>query len=140
MPAIEIESKGEYSMCVTRGYSPFFDPRFFVHYEARVEVLSELFPKYTRQNNMKFYRWYHRNHRSKCCEECGLPLPNYSAVYVSHIIRRNGHNHIAYDPMNCNLLCPKHHTQWEDPTLCKTMSIYAGNIKRIEWLFANYGK
>lgn len=138
---IHIETEGEYDYAVERGYSPLFDRRFEVNGTTRKAVIGRKFPKYTVQNNSKFYRWYWDNYQGeRCCEECGMPLRSYSAVFVSHILTRNGHRHIAYDPMNINLLCFEHHRQWEQQHLARKLRIYKSNQVRIDKLLGWYGK
>lgn len=80
--------------------------------------------------NENYYRESYENSNKKC-EECGLPLPEYSAIWVSHILSRNDFPELRDHPLNHNILCGEHHSQWESPLLRKTMRIYPKNKETI---------
>lgn len=104
---------------------------------ARIELQQRLFGDgHTTEENEKFYRWCweHLPHR---CEECLRPLNEYSAVYVSHILTRGAHPEIAHDPRNINILCLKHHNQWENGER-RSMRIWLKNQQTIEQLKREY--
>lgn len=133
-----ITTHAEYDLAKERGYEPLDDRRFAMDIWLRVAVQRELFGTgHTPEENEKFYRfcWRHKAHR---CEECMRPLSEYSAVYVSHILTRGAHPEMAHDPRNVNILCFKHHSEWENGNR-KNMRIYESNILKIEDLKKEYG-
>lgn len=71
------------------------------------------------------------------CEECMRPLAEYSAVYVSHILTRGANPDMAHDPRNVNILCFRHHAEWENGEREK-MRIWAKNQATIEELKKDY--
>jgi 5-methylcytosine-specific restriction endonuclease McrA len=97
----------------------------------REEIIKTLFPENTPENDFRFYQWIWRI-KPHWCENCGLPLKNYSAIFVSHIKTRGAHTEIRYEPLNANLLCLECHNKWEYGTLEKkeTMFIYWLNLLR----------
>lgn len=124
-----------------RGFEPLmlFDV-LTIDIDLRRSELRELFPKYSVENNNKFYRWFWENYpKTRRCEECGKELFNYYSWHVSHIVSRGSRpDLIAYDPINVNLLCYIHHQQWEDATKRPKMKIYRSNQSRIEKLSIIY--
>ena len=104
---------------------------FYVRYDLRIFIQNKLFGKtelgnfYVPQANQKYYEYCY-NTSLKVCEECGLPLHEYSARYVSHILSRGAHPNLAHDVRNHNILCSKHHHVWENGNR-KGMKIYTLN-------------
>lgn len=139
---ILLESREEYEYVRNeRGYEPLHDFRTFaLTPELRYELLLEIFPKYSPKNTSRFYRWYWEHYPGsqdpRRCENCNTPLPQYSAVFVSHILTRGSYPfpEIAYDPRNCNLLCYRCHDQWEKERNREDtdLRIFAENQARIE--------
>lgn len=142
MADISIDTIHEYEYVKGRGHEPLVLPYVFdMKPEVRYQVILGKWPVYNRKNTMKFYRWYWDNYPGpRKCEECGLPLLSYSAVYVSHILTRGSwpFPEVAYDPRNINLLCYDHHNHWERTDLRKTMRIFASNQLRIEQIQAEF--
>lgn len=132
-----IETREQYDCCLARGIEPLIDRRFAVDLRLRVSIQRELFGAgHTPEENERFYRWCwaHKPHR---CEECMKPLPEYSAVYVSHIKSRGAEPEMAHDPRNTNILCFRHHSQWENGNR-ESMRIYLRNQSQIEKLNYEY--
>ena len=137
MSPIVIDTRECYDYAQSRGYEPLIDGRFAVEIHLRVEIQRELFGRgHTPAENERFYRWCweHLPHR---CEECLRPLPDYSAVFVSHILTRGANPAMAHDPRNVNILCLGHHNQWENGAR-DAMRINARNEIRIENLRKEY--
>ena len=137
MSPIVIDTRECYDYARSRGYEPLIDGRFAVEIHLRVEIQRELFGRgHTPAENERFYRWCweHLPHR---CEECLRPLPDYSAVFISHILTRGANPAMAHDPRNINILCLCHHNQWENGAR-DAMRINAGNEIRIENLRKEY--
>lgn len=132
-----IETREQYDCCLAHGIEPLIDRRFAVDLRLRVSIQRELFGAgHTPEENERFYRWCwaHKPHR---CEECMKPLPEYSAVYVSHIKSRGAEPEMAHDPRNTNILCFRHHSQWENGNR-ESMRIYLRNQSQIEKLNYEY--
>ena len=136
-----IETRAEYDYCMARGIQPLAHSRFAVEINLRVQIQRELFgmasiDRDVIKANQKFYEfcWEHSKHY---CEECMMPLRQYSAGHISHILTRKAHPEMAHDYRNKNILCAKHHAQWEtgDRT---SMRIYTGNQKLIEQMMSDY--
>lgn len=138
MQPIPILSRAEYDYVWGLGYQPLIDKRFALEINLRVDIQRELFGRgHTPEENEKFYRWCWE-HKPHICEECMKPLPNYSAVHVSHILTRGAHPEMAHDGRNVNILCFNHHNKWENGDR-KSMRIYAANQLTIEQLKKEYG-
>lgn len=139
MKPYKITERWEYDYAKARDVEPLLNTRHFViEPELRKQIQYELFgPGHTPQENEKFFRWVWE-HKPHYCEECMKPLPNYSAVYCSHILTRGANPEMAHDPRNINILCFEHHNQWEQATTRQTMRIYPGNIRKIELLKHEY--
>jgi len=139
---IELATIEEYRLCVNNGFEPLIDKRFELPVDLRITIQriefghSELSKGNVMQGNQRYYRWVWNN-RLHRCEECGKPLREYSAVYVSHIITKGSHPEIAHDPRNANILCPKHHDQWETGDREK-MRIFEKNTDLIQRLKKEY--
>lgn len=73
------------------------------------------------------------------CEECRVYLPAYSSAFVSHILSRGAYPEFAHNKKNYNILCLKHHNQWETGDR-ESMSIYEKNQKIIQELFESSRK
>lgn len=113
------------------------DRRFRLDIRLRVSLQRELFGAgHTPEENEKFYRWCWK-HKPHQCEETMRPLPEYSAVYVSHILTRGAHPEAAHDPRNVNILCWEAHGKWENGRR-EQMRIYAANQLVIEELTEDY--
>lgn len=142
----------EYNFCVNRGYEPLRGRTqilpsgahldFRIDISLRREIQNSRFGKLETyltnrvQANQKFYE-YAWNLAPHYCEECCIPLEQYSAVYISHILSRSGHPEIAHDLRNFNVLCPKHHKAWESRNN-QNMRIYRQNKRIIETLKKEY--
>lgn len=140
-----IDERCLYDYCVERGYEPLTDRRFPMEINLRIEIQREKFGHcvFGRGEdiavaNARFFRWVWDKSPVHICEECGRPLGSFSAGYCSHILSRGAHPEMAHDPRNINLLCLKHHEQWEHETTRKSMRIYPGNLMRIEVLRKEY--
>lgn len=138
----------EYQLCLDRGFNPLSPKKhdFAIHFELdiklRVTIQKQFFghtilgrgdiPK----ANERFYRYMWEN-KPHYCEECMKPLKNYWSGWVSHILSRGGFPEMAHDTRNANILCEKHHSQWETGNR-KTMRIYRPNLVIIEKLTKEY--
>lgn len=140
---VEISTAEEYRLCVEREYEPLVDyKRFKISVPLRIEIQRHIFGMSLISKgeivkaNQRFYRfcWEKKKHY---CEECLAPLTGYSAKFISHIITRGARPEIAHDPRNVNILCYKHHMQWEDGAR-ETMRIYKANQIVIEILKTDY--
>lgn len=136
--AYHITTIEEYDYCVQRGIEPLIDDNFSIDINLRKELQEKLFG--SRKNipamNQKFFHWVWL-HKDHICEECGRPLPEYSATFCSHILSRGAHPECSTDPRNINILCFNHHEQWEVGDR-KAMKIYETNQKIIERLKLEY--
>lgn len=134
----KITTRAEYEACRAAGIDV-LGGRYDVPISLRVELQRELFGTgHTPAENEKFYR-YCWEHKRQICEECMKPLRSYSAVFVSHILTRGAHPEMAHDPRNVNILCLRHHNQWENGNR-KSMRIYAANQIQIAELREDYAK
>ena len=135
-----IDSRELYEYARSRGYEPLIQTRFFrLEIGLRKELQRERFGNgHTPEENEKFYRWMWAN-KPHYCEECMRPLAEYSAVYVSHILTRGANPDMAHDPRNVNILCFRHHSEWENGDR-ENMRILAKNQLTIEELKKDYGK
>lgn len=137
---IPINDREEYQFVIQRGYQPLLDyKRFKLDIRLRVEIQRELFGRGridTMQANERFFQWIwaHKPHR---CEETLRPLPQYSAVYCSHILTRGAYPEMATDPRNINILCFEMHNKWENGDK-KSMRIYPENARLIELMKNEY--
>ena len=110
-----ITTHEEYEYCVQRGLEPLIDETHFtIDIRLRVEMQEDKFGsrKKITARNQKFFHWVWL-HKEHFCEECGRPLPEYSATFCSHILSRGAHPEMAIDPRNINILCFNHHQQYE---------------------------
>lgn len=137
--AILIEDLECYKYAKKKGYEPLTDKRFEMPIKVRVDVQRYLFGTgHTPAENERFYRycWELYPH---ICEECMRPLTQFSATYISHIRTRGAFPEAAHDVRNVNILCFKHHNQWETGNR-KAMRIYPGNVQTIEQLTKEYNE
>ncbi len=71
------------------------------------------------------------NERPHFCEECGTFLGRkWERIYFSHILTKGAYHELRWYKSNINLLCPKHHRQWENGNK-KAMRIYFKNRETI---------
>lgn len=139
-----IKTEEEYNMVVSRGYQPLLNNRFFrLDIDLRETLQKRIFGhcaigrgRDIMAANDRFFHWVWE-HKPHYCEECMKPLHDYSAVYCSHILTRGAHPEIAHDPRNINILCFRHHNQWENGDK-KSMRIYTGNRRIINELLEDY--
>lgn len=138
-----ITIREEYDYCMARGIQPLANTRFTIDIHLRVQIQRELFgiasiDRDVIRANQRFYEWTWE-HSKHYCEECMMPLRQYSAGHISHILTRGAHAEMAHDYRNKNILCAKHHQQWETGER-ETMRIYPGNQLKIEELRRDYHK
>lgn len=137
--AILIEDLECYKYSKNKGYEPLTDKRFYMPIRVRVDVQRYLFGTgHTPAENERFYR-YCWDLYPHICEECMRPLTQFSATYISHIRTRGAFPEAAHDVRNVNILCFKHHNQWETGNR-KAMRIYPGNVQTIEQLTKEYNE
>lgn len=137
--AILIEDIECYKYAKSKGYEPLTDKRFYMPIRVRVDVQRYLFGTgHTPAENERFYR-YCWDLYPHICEECMRPLTQFSATYISHIRTRGAFPEAAHDVRNVNILCFKHHNQWETGNR-KAMRIYPGNVQTIEQLTKEYNE
>lgn len=137
--AILIEDLECYKYAKSKGYEPLIDKRFEMPIKVRVDVQRYLFGAgHTPAENERFYR-YCWDLYPHICEECMRPLTQFSATYISHIRTRGAFPEAAHDVRNVNILCFKHHNQWETGNR-KAMRIYPGNVQTIEQLTKEYNE
>lgn len=135
--AILIEDLECYKYAKSKGYEPLTDKRFEMPIRVRIDVQRYLFGAgHTPAENERFYR-YCWDLYPHICEECMRPLTQFSATYISHIRTRGAFPEAAHDVRNVNILCFKHHNQWETGNR-KAMRIYPGNVQTIEQLTKEY--
>lgn len=139
-----LTDREEYDYCINRGFEPLVDTRNFrMDIRLRIEIQRELFGHcvFGRGENIgaaneRFFRWVWE-HKPHQCEECLRPLHEYSSVYCSHILTRGAFPEMAHDPRNINILCFKHHDQWEHKDR-ERMRIHERNKNTIELLIKDY--
>lgn len=141
---IKLTTIDEYELAASYGWHPLQDyKKFALAVPLRVDLQRELFGRSfigkgnVVQANQRFYVWCWE-HSPQICEECTTPLHGYSSKFISHIIGRGARADIAHDPRNKNILCFKHHQQWENEQQRKSMRIYKTNLKIIELLKLDY--
>ena len=59
--------------------------------------------------------WYREmwDKRSHHCQECGIHLPHFSPMFISHIITKGSYPSLRNHPENWMLYCTQCHQQWE---------------------------
>ena len=134
---IRIEDIECYEYAREKGFEPLINSNFHVDINLRRMMQDRLFGKgHTPAENERFYRYCWQN-KGHYCEECMRPLHEYSAVYCSHILSRGAYPEMAHDPRNINILCFKHHNEWENGNR-KAMRIYPHNRLIIQELLKDY--
>lgn len=143
MERIKIDTVEEYNYVKSRGFEPLLYNKYFrVDIKLREQLQRAIFGNCVTGRgdimaaNERFFRWIWNN-KPHYCEECYAPLREYSAVYCSHILSRGAHPDIAWDARNINILCHRHHEQWEVGNR-KSMRIYPGNQRIIRELLEDY--
>lgn len=143
MERIKIDTVEEYNYVKIRGFEPLLYNKYFrVDIKLREQLQRAIFGNCVTGRgdimaaNERFFRWIWNN-KPHYCEECMRPLREYSAVYCSHILSRGAHPEIAHDPRNINILCHRHHEQWEVGNR-ESMRIYPGNQRIIRELLEDY--
>lgn len=147
MQAIEINSRIDYDLCISRGFEPLIDwRRFKMDIHLRVDIQRDIFGRviFNRtlsvpKANLKFYHW-NWEHRPHYCEESTAEIQVYSAMVISHILARGAHPDMAHDPRNVNILNGYYHPKWEDPDRRTGMKIYPANLIVIDLLNEDYKK
>ena len=146
MERIKIDTVEEYNYVKSRGFEPLLYNKYFrVDIKLREQLQRAIFGNCVTGRgdimaaNERFFRWIWNN-KPHYCEECYVPLREYSAVYCSHILSRGAHPDMAWDARNINILCFKHHNMWEDNTQRHKMRIYNKNQQIIKELREDYGK
>lgn len=129
-----IRTREEYEADVRDGWNPLADTHCTMDHGLRLEIQRELFP-----SNEAFYRWCWNNYPHYCME-CMRRLPEYSAVYVSHILTRGAHPDMAHDPRNVRILCARHHEQYEHRPTRRSMRIYEETERIADSLRKEYSK
>lgn len=98
-----------------------------------------------RKKTMKEDKNYYRlaiaqsivKNKGKCvCEECGVLIVEPSGMNVSHILSKGAWPEYYHHALNHNILCVKHHYQWEFGDK-KSMKIYPANQILIEQIKAS---
>lgn len=144
MDKIILEDISEYNLVVSRGYEPLLSNKYFVlDIKLREMIQKKMFGHCVigRGSNImaaneRLFRWVW-DHKPHYCEECLKPLKDFSAVYCSHIVSRGAFPEMAHDPRNINILCFKHHNEWENGSR-ERMRIYPGNKRIIAELMKDY--
>lgn len=142
MAAIQITEREEFNICIQRGFVPLLDPNFELNIDLRIDLQREIFGhSFTSRGdivaaNQRFYRFMWEN-KPQYCEECIKPLQTFSPVWISHILTRGAFPEMGHDPRNINILCHRHHDQWETGKR-ESMRIYSGNLKIIKMLKKQY--
>lgn len=54
--------------------------------------------------------WKSRPHY---CQECGVHLPHFSPMFISHIITKGSYPSLRHHPENWMLYCMSCHQKWE---------------------------
>ena len=139
MKPVVIHTREDFESAVKRGFNPLCEDawRLPMAIDLRREIQREMFGKHNAQGNARFYK-YIIDHKPHVCEECGRPIRYPSAINVSHILSRGAHPEMAHDPRNVNILCPKHHSEWEDATTRRGMLIEPKNERTIKQLKKEY--
>ena len=139
MKPVVIHTREDFESAVKRGFNPLCEDawKLPMAVDLRREIQREMFGKNDAAGNQKFYK-YCLEHKPLVCEECGCPINHPSAYNVSHILTRGAHPEMAHDPRNVNILCPKHHSAWEQATTRRGMLIEPKNERIIKQLKKEY--
>ena len=112
------------------GYKPLIDWKHFrMPITLRLEIQHSLFgsPVFTRHStviaNDKYYHYCWKN-KIQVCEECCIPLYEYSAKFISHIISKGAAPEMAHDPRASRILCFDCHQEAEHETTHRMMKIF----------------
>lgn len=143
---IKINTIEDYEAEKAKGAEPLIDLFYDVDFDLRLMLQKEIFFGNVGHNvvraNDRFYHWIWENKQryalDNYCEECCVPLYEYHSGHISHILPRSGYPEIAHDVRNANILCRRHHTQWEHFEKRKKMKIYPANLIVIETLKKEY--
>jgi len=137
--AILIEDVACYLFARGKGFEPLIDKRFEIPINVRIDIQRHLFGNgHSPAENDRFYHYCWKIY-PHICQECMCPLGNYSAAFISHIRTRGAFPEAAHDVRNVNILCFKHHNQWETGNR-KAMRIYPSNEVLIEKLNEEYNE
>ena len=138
MKPVVIHTREDFESAIKRGFNPLCEDawRLPMAIDLRREIQREMFGKHNAQGNARFYK-YIIDHKPHVCEECGRPIRYPSAINVSHILSRGAHPELSFDPRNVNILCPKHHSTWENGDR-QSMLIYNKNNRIIAQLKKEY--
>ena len=138
MKPVVIHTREDFESAIKRGFNPLCEDawKLPMSIDLRREIQREMFGKNNASGNQKFYK-YCLEHKPLVCEECGCPINHPSAYNVSHILTRGAHPEMAHDPRNVNILCPKHHSSWENGDR-HSMLIYNKNNRIIAQLKKEY--
>lgn len=139
---IEITSLEEYRIFEKFKFNPLIsDIHFRIDIHTRKEIILAIFGYSCPANDVKFYRWMW-DHKPHVCEEFMIPLWEYSAGHISHILTRGAHTEMRYDPRNINILSAKAHRTWETgiESEKKKMNIWDENQLKIKILKDEYSK
>ena len=138
MKPVVIHTREDFESAIKRGFNPLCEDawRLPMAIDLRREIQREMFGKHNAQGNARFYK-YIIDHKPHVCEECGRPIRYPSAINVSHILSRGAHPELSFDPRDVNMLCPEHHSQWENGDR-EAMRIWEKNKKIIEKLKKEY--
>ena len=114
METYRINNLKEYNHARKYGFHPFIDKDYVMDINVRYDLQKEIFKtsKSLRNCDIKFYKycWSVLDHY---CQESGLYLREYSAVYISHILSRGAYPEMRWDIRNVNILSFKAHQLWE---------------------------
>lgn len=97
--------------------------------------------KESMKDDKQYYRWAIASNiaknNGKCyCEECGVEIQEPIGMNVSHILSKGAWPEFYNHQLNHNILCLKHHHQWEFGDK-KSMKIYKPNQLKIEQIKAS---
>lgn len=130
---IEILSISDYLNQSDSGDDVLSSPDYLIPIKLREEIQKLKFP-----TDASFYNYCWKK-KAHWCEECGAYLSAYSASFISHILTKGAHTEKRRDPRNVNILCLKHHHQWEFGKR-KEMEIYQANMLLRDKLILEYGR
>lgn len=135
---IEITTRQEYDYAISKGRNPLLNWRMFkMNHQLRIDIQHELFGAGSFQTeNQKFYEYMWAN-SIHCCVETGVPIENYSAVHISHILGKGSDRRMACDPRNVNILTRRVHNIWDNGTIEDKIKL---NIYRENQIITNFLK
>ena len=138
---IRINNLKDYNYERKYGFHPFIDKDYEIDINVRYNLQKEIFKTSSKLRlcDVKFYKycWDVLDHY---CQESGLYLPQYSAIYVSHILSRGAYPEMRWDIRNVNILSFNSHQLWEFGTnnQKEKMKIWHQNQEIITLLKAEY--